>query len=126
MAESITDLDSLLAEDFAAAEAEVRYKKVKLFQRQWRVSTAPNIYAGIGAEMADPESLARFVLDIIHPEERADFRQALFDAKGLSADVFLKMLNGMVEAASGNPTKSSAGSSRSSKTQAAPRKSAAG
>lgn len=123
---NITDLDALLAPDFAAAKKAVKYNKIKLFDREWRITTEPNVFAALSGSYGDPEALVSMIKTVVHPDERDDFHKALLGADGINADVLIKLLNNLVEVAAERPTKSPSGSSRASgRTQAAVRKSAA-
>lgn len=120
------DLDAQLADAFAAAEKKRKYNKVKLFGREWRVTTEPNTYAALAGSYGDVEALVTMLTNIVHPDERQDFHKALLSFENLDADVLMEILNGLVEVAGERPTKSSSGSSPSrGKTRVASRKSAA-
>lgn len=120
------DIDALIAEDVEAAEEARTYKAMTIFGRDWRVSTSPNIYASLGAELGEPEAIAHLIIDLIHEDEQAEFRRVLLSRPTLDAKVFMKLLNSMIEAIAEHPTTSPSGSSRSpSGTQAGRQKSAA-
>lgn len=122
----ITDLDALLKADFDAAKKAVKYNKIKLFDREWRVTTEPNIFAALSGSYGDPEALVSMIKTIVHPDERDDFHKALLGSDGINAEVMIKLLNNLVEVAAERPTKLPSGSSQASgRTQAAVRKSAA-
>jgi len=120
------DLDALLADDFAAVVKSTKWIKIKLFDRQWRVTTNPNVFATLAGSYGDVEALVSMIKNIVHPDERDDFHKALLDKDGINAEVLMKLLNHLIETASERPTKSPSGSSRASGgTRAVTRKSAA-
>lgn len=120
------DLDALLADDIAAAVKSTKWNTITLFKRKWRITTEPNVFAALAGSYGDVEALVSMIINIVHPEERDDFHKALLSAEGINADVLMKLLNGLVEAAAERPTKSpSASSEGSAKTRVARRKSEA-
>ena len=120
------DLDALLADDIAAVVKATKWNTIKLFDRTWRITTAPNVFAALAGSYGDVEALVSMTKNVVHPDEREDFHKALLLADGINAEVLMKLLNGLIEAAAERPTKSPSDSSRvSAKTQVAPRKSAA-
>jgi hypothetical protein len=123
---NIIDLDALLAPDIAAALKAAKWNKIKLFGAEWRITTEPNVFAALAGSYGDIPALVSILTNIVHPDERTDFHRAMLSADGITADVLMKLINGIVEAAAERPTKSPSGSSRaSSKTQVARRNSAA-
>lgn len=126
MPATVTDLDALLADDIAKAVKATKWNKITLFDREWRITTEPNVFAALAGSYGDIEALVSMIGNIVHPDEREDFHKALLSAEGITADVLMKLLNGLVEAAAERPTKSPSGSSGGSrKTPVAKRKSAA-
>jgi hypothetical protein len=123
---STVDLDAQLSDLIADAAKKRKYNKVKLFGKEWRVTTEPNTYAALAGSFGDIEALVAMITNIVHPDEREDFHKTLLQAEDLNADILMQILNGLVEVAGERPTKSSSGSSRSqAKTRAVSRKSAA-
>jgi hypothetical protein len=117
------DLDALLADDIAAAIKAEKWNTIKLFGQTWRITTEPNVFAALAGAYGDVEALVSMIKGVVHPEEREDFTKALYTADGITADVLMKLLNGLIEAAAERPTKSpSASSQASSKTKVAARK----
>lgn len=119
------DLDALLADDIAAVVKATKWNKIKLFDRNWRVTTEPNVFASLAGSYGDVEALVSIIRNIVHPDERDDFHKALLSKDGINAEVLMKLLNYLIETAAERPTKSPSGSSRvSSQTPAGRRKSA--
>lgn len=121
----VTDLDALLAEHAKAVESKRQFIKVKLFDREWRVSNQINAFTGLRAADGDVEAFVSFIMNVTHPDERADFHKALYSSDLLDEEGLLMIISNLMETIAAHPTKSSSGSSRSVKTRAAPRKSAA-
>lgn len=126
MPASVTDLDALLADDIAKAVKATKFNMITLFGKKWRITTEPNVFAALAGSYGDVQALVSMIVNIVHPEEREEFHKALLSAQGINADVLMKLLNGLVEAAAERPTKSPSGSSGGSRTTpVAKRKSAA-
>jgi hypothetical protein len=119
------DLDALLADDIAAVIKATKWNKIKLFDKTWRITTEPNVFASLAGSYGDVEALVSIIKNVVHPDEREEFHRTLLGADGINAEVLMKLLNHLVEAAAERPTTSPSGSSRASgKTQAVRRKSA--
>lgn len=120
------DMDAFIADQRDAALKTVKYNPMTLFGREWRLTTEPNVFVALAGAYGDIEAMTSMIGNCVHPDERADFRKALMSADGINAEVLMKLLNGLVEAAAERPTTSRSGSStRSAVKKAAPRKSAA-
>lgn len=116
------DLDALIKDDVAAALKAQKWNKVKLFDREWRITTEPNVFAALAGSYGDIEALVSMMKNMVHPDEQDDFHKALLDNPAINAEVLMKILTGLVEAAAERPTKSPSGSSgTSTKTRAASR-----
>lgn len=111
---SAFDIDALIAPDIEAARKAQKWNKVILFQREWRITTEPNVFAALAGSYGDVEALVSMVKNIIHPDEREDFHKELLERDHINADVLMKILSGLVEAAAERPTKSPSGSSGTS------------
>ena len=118
------DIDALLKDALAEASSKVTYIKVKLFDREWRISSQINTFLALRAGEGDTKAFTEFLMNVAHPDERADFQEALYRIEPLTADILLLIINNLMEAVAGNPTKPSSASSRSGKTSAAKPKSA--
>ena len=118
------DIDALLKDALAEASSKVTYIKVKLFDREWRISSQINTFLALRAGEGDTKAFTEFLMNVAHPDERADFQEALYRIEPLTADILLLIINNLMEAVAGNPTKQSSASSRSAKTSAAKPKSA--
>ena len=108
------DLDALIAPDVEAARKAQKWNRVKLFDQEWRITTEPNVFAALAGSYGDVEALVSMVKNIVHPDEREDFHKALLERDYMNADVLMKILTGLVEAAAERPTKSPSGSSGTS------------
>jgi hypothetical protein len=114
------DLDALIADDIAKAIKATKWNKVTLFGETWRITTEPNVFAALAGSYGDIEALVSMIKNIVHPDEREAFHKALLSSEGITADVLMKLLSGLVEAAAERPTKSpSASSGASTKTRVA-------
>jgi hypothetical protein len=111
---SVFDLDALIAPDVEAARKAQKWNKVKLFDREWRITTEPNVFAALAGSYGDVEALVSMVKNIVHPEEREDFHKELLMRDYINAEVLMKILTGLIEAAAERPTKSPSGSSGTS------------
>ena len=120
------DIDALLREDIDEAIAATKYVPVTVFGQTRRVSQSPNTFAALAGSYGDVEALVSMIVGVIHEDDREEFRHDLLMAQGITADVLMKILNSLVEAASERPTKSPSDSSTgSAKTKVARQKSAA-
>lgn len=108
------DLDALLADDIAKAVKSAQWNRITLFGRTWRITTEPNVFATLAGSYGDVEALVSMIQNVVHPDERDDFHKALLTAEGISAEVLMKLLNLIIEAAAERPTKSPSVSSRAS------------
>jgi len=120
------DIDALLADALAEAASKTVYIKVKLFGREWRISSQINTFLALRAGEGDTKAFTEFLMNVAHPDERAEFQDALYRIEPLTADILLIIINNLMEAVANHPTKSSSGSSRTAKTSVAKPKSAAG
>lgn len=124
-ASNIIDIDARLADDIAAALKAAKWNKIRLFGEEWRITTEPNVFAALAGSYGDIPALVSILTNIVHPDERTAFHQAMLNADGINADVLMKLINHIVEAAAERPTKSPSVSSRTSgRTQGAKRNSA--
>lgn len=119
-------MDDFIAEQRDAALKNIKYSKMTLFDREWRLTSEPNVFVALAGSYGDIEAMTSMIGNAVHPDERGDFRTALMNADGINAEVLMKLLNGLVEAAAERPTKSpSASSTQSARKKAVPRKSVA-
>jgi hypothetical protein len=95
-----------------------------IFGRDWRVLQNVNIYTAL-ASSDDPTRYSRIIADAIHPDDRAEFLELLQRQRNMGAEKFLGLANKLIEAASGNPTTSSSGSSPGTPRKAVARRSVA-
>lgn len=120
------NMDEYIQEQRDTALANIKYSKMTLFDRDWRLTSEPNVFVALAGSYGDIEAMTAMISNAVHPDERADFRKALMAADGINAEVLMKLLNGLVEAAAERPTKSPSGSStRRVVKKAAPQKSVA-
>lgn len=123
-APKVIDIDALLSAHSEKVRSERQYIKVKLFDREWRISNQINNFLALRAGEGDVEAFTQYLLNCTHEDEKHDFRTALYEADIMDADGLLLVINHLMEAVAAHPTKSSSGSSRSGRTQAVKRKSA--
>ena len=105
------DIDALIADDVAAAIKAQKWNKIKLFDQEWRITTEPNVFAALAGSYGDIEALVSMTKNIVHPDEREEFHKALLAQDAINAEVLMKILTGLVEAAAERPTKSPSASS---------------
>ena len=110
----VTDIDALVAADIEKALKARKWNKIKLFDQEWRITTEPNVFAALAGSYGDIEALVSMVKNIVHPDEREEFHKELLERDGITADVLMKILTSLVEAAAERPTKSPSGSSGTS------------
>lgn len=119
----VVDLDEFLAEHIREAEDEREYIPIKIFGREWRVSNQLSAFIALQAGDGDPKAFTSFLMNVTHPDEQREFQEHLYRLN-LKTEGLLALINKIMEVVAEHPTKSSSGSSRSAKTQAAKRKSA--
>lgn len=124
-AAKVTDIDALLAAHKEKVLAERKYIPVKLFDQEWRISNQINNFLALRAGEGDVQAFTEYLINCTHPDEQAEWKAALYKADVMDADGLLMVINHLMEAVANHPTKSSSGSSRSARTQAVKRKSAA-
>lgn len=123
--QKVIDIDALLSEHRTKVLSERKYVKVKLFGREWRIVNQINNFLALQAGEGEIDAFTNFLLNCTHEDEKDDFRKALYTADVMDPEGLMLVINHLMEAVSGNPTKSSSGSSRSVQTRAAKPKSAA-
>ena len=121
----VIDIDAMLSEHRDKVMAERKYIPVKLFGREWRVSNQINNFLALRAGEGDVQAFTEYLINCTHPDEQVEWKAALYKADVMDADGLLMVINHLMEAVAKHPTKSSSGSSRSGRTQAVKRKSAA-
>lgn len=124
-AKKVIDIDALLADHRDKVLADRKYIPVKLFGKEWRISNQLNNFLALRAGEGDVEAFTQFLLNCTHEDEKHDFRTALFEADVMDPEGLLMVINHLMEAVAGNPTKSSSASSPSGRTRVAKPKSAA-
>lgn len=105
MAESVIDLDAQFLGSFEPKE--VTYVTVRLFGQEWRVSEAQNFFIQIQASnfAKNPSSIADLLLDMLHPDDRANFERALVNVPQMDAEALMKIFTALTEAVAARPTK---------------------
>jgi len=104
------DIDALISADLNKAKAEIETQEVKLFGKTFRIYTDVNLYLGLGIDTGDPGSIIGLLNTIIHEDDLAEFKSTLSSQRGLNAEVLVKIVSGLLEAASERPTTPSSGS----------------
>jgi len=104
------DIDALIADDVAKARAEIATQQVKLFDKTFRIYTDVNLYLGLGIDTGDAGSIMQLLNTIIHEDDVAEFKATLSAQRGLNAEVLVKIVSGLLEAASERPTTPSSAS----------------
>lgn len=117
------------SDEFVVDDTPVPVVLVKgIFGEDFHVLQDVNLF-GIMA-MADDEpklsDMHRAMLNLIADEDRVRFRNLVARQRNLSAEQIGKLFNRLMEVASGNPQTSPSGSSRTTRTKAVGRASAAG
>lgn len=108
------NLDAEFAEMFANASKTVKYKNVTLFGRDWRVTTSTNVFSAVAGSMGEADAFISMLSNVVHPDERADFRKALMSIDGMDVDMLMQILSRLMEVAAERPTKSPSASSAGS------------
>jgi len=105
------DLDTQYGPRLAKQQKAQTYVSVKLFGREWRVVTQQNVFTALAGGGGDPQAILSLISNIVHPDERDDFRMTLMKQEGMDAPILLDILNSLTEVAAERPTSSPAGSS---------------
>lgn len=98
------DIDALISADLDKAKAEIATQEVKLFGKTFRIYTDVNLYLGLGIDTGDAASIIGLLNTIIHEDDLAEFKTTLSSQRGLNAEVLVKIVSGLLEAASERPT----------------------
>lgn len=116
----VVDLDAELGIYDEAAPAHT--KKVKLLGREWTVVCDVNNFSIAEMMSGDAGAVARFIVNVIHPDEADQFRQELGKVKNLSAEKLGLLLNRLIEVAGERPTESPSTSRRTAGSRTSVRK----
>lgn len=104
------DIDALISDDLNKAKAGIATQEVKLFGKTFRIYTDVNLYLGLGIDAGDAASIMSLLNTIIHEDDLAEFKLTLSSQRGLNAEVLVKIVTGLLEAASERPTTPSSAS----------------
>jgi hypothetical protein len=116
------DFDDLLASE---DDEPIHTVPFKLFGREWTLVCDVNSFALAAISTGDSAAIGNFFDSIILDEEKAEFRQALSTARGLTGEKLAALVMKMIEVASERPTTPPSGSSRGAGKSTSVRKSAA-
>ena len=123
----IINIDDRIQERVGAPK-EVPTQQVTLFGREWDVQVDLNSYTITAILAGDAAGYVSFLQNVVIPEQRRDFHQALAGQAGLTAERLLAIVEAIIEVAGGDdgarPTKRSSGSSPGETTPPTARKSA--
>lgn len=103
----IHDIDADLGED-----EPVPTTKVKLFGEEWTVPCSVNSFTLSSLQLGTPGAIAAFLVNSVIPEEQDRFANVLARQPKLDSEKLLKIVNGLIEAATEHPTESPVSSSR--------------
>jgi len=116
----IHDIDADLGED-----EPVPTTKVKLFDKEWTVPCSVNTFTLSSLQLGSPGAVAAFLVNSVVAEEQDEFAAVLSRQPNLTTEKLLKIVNGLIEAATERPTESPASSSRQATKRTSAPKSAA-
>ena len=84
---------------------EIPWRTMKLYDREWRVSYEANLIGGLEMISKDGNlGQFNFLMGWIHPEERADFVQALYADPYLDGDLLGKITDFLMNNVAARPT----------------------
>jgi hypothetical protein len=112
----IVDIDAAIGDDLAKSQASIGSVPIKVFGETFRVLNDINTFLLLQVGGDDAAAIAKMMVSLIHEDDRAAFKGALGRQRGLTAEILLKVFDGMMEAATNHPTQSSPGSSSGSNT----------
>lgn len=112
----ILDLDAKLG--FAASEAPVHVKQVRLFGAEWTIICDVNSFTLSRVMSGNPEAVVDFLINAVEESQRVAFVKVMSDQKDLSPERLGSILNAFVEVAAERPTTppSASGSTPAKKT----------
>jgi len=114
---STYDLDAEMLEEFGEDE-EVATVEITVYEEKFDLLKEMNYFAisGLGDIETDSAALQRYMLSMVHPDDRKRFQGVMASRIALNIDRLLFIMKRMTEAvADGNPTNSSSGSNRSAR-----------
>lgn len=124
----VVDIDAMIAAKLAANVDKIEVVAVlTVFGVEWNLVEPTNAYTSLHmASIEDnPAALASFMQDLVHPDQRSQFRRTLMATPGLDSDVMLTVLNAMTEAVGKGQQERSVPSPATSSTRRGSRKSTA-
>lgn len=122
---NIIDLDALIRDKQAAAAAETPVVTIRLFDRDWRLYADLNSYVALGFDSGDPSAMRTFIDNLVHEDERDEFKKVASEQRGITPEVLGEIVRGFVEAAADRPTKSPSASAATGSRTTSARKSTA-
>ena len=114
----VIDLDL----DLNEVEVPQFTKRVKILDREWTINCDINVFAVSQIASGEAMGIARFITNMVIPEQRDDFANMLATAPGMSADRLTVLLSRLIEVAGERPTESPSPSQRTAKTRPSARK----
>ena len=118
MAKTPIDLDA----DLDISE-EVETVSVRLFKRDWRFLLGINSFNLSALTSGDAAAVSSFMLNVIHPDERDEFRRVIASQTNLTPQVLSNIINKMIEVIGERPTTPPSASPRGASNRAPSRKS---
>jgi len=114
------DLDAEMLEEFGppGSDDELPTETLTLYGNEIRVLKTANVFVALqlGDVEEDTSALTRYMISLVHPDDRKLFQSALAKQIDLNVERLLWILRRMTEAvADGNPTSTSSGSRRSAR-----------
>jgi len=112
------DIDSEMLEEFGEEEDVATVVFGPIYGEEYLLLKEMNFFAvsGLGDIENDSAALQRYMLSMVHPDDRKRFQSAMASRIALNIDRLLFIMKRMTEAvADGNPTNGSSGSNRSAR-----------
>lgn len=98
---AIIDFDSEFDID---SDEPVHTKQFKMFGQEWTLVCDINSFGISELTTGDAAGLVRFIQGLIQPDQWSEFSQKLGQVRNLNGEKLGKILNKMIEVASGLPT----------------------
>lgn len=96
----------MIAADLEEAQAAIEVAgEIILFGREWRLIDPGNGYNLMRMSTGDGTALLDVMIDMVHPEERADFEKAFRSAPVMPPKVVISLFTAMSEKVTARPTK---------------------
>lgn len=115
-AEKSYDIDAEMLEEFGEEPDPELVEDFRVYNESFRLLKTMNFFAmsGLGDIENDSAALQRYMLSMVHPDDRGRFKSTMARQISLDVDRLVFVMKRMTEAvADGNPTSTSSGSRRS-------------